>query len=111
MLSLDELYAISLIERVGDQTLRKIISSGKTLPELLQLGNPGLRAMFSNEKSIEAFKGSFSLLQEKAGYELDDLRKKDISLVHYHDENYPVFYRLLDDYPVFLYCRGNRELL
>lgn len=111
MVSVTDLYALSLTEGIGDQTLRKIITTGKTLTELLKLGDEYIKKIISNQKSIDALKNNFLSAQSRADADLEGFRNMGIEIIDYFHPSYPDSYRLLEDYPIFLYCKGNVNLL
>jgi hypothetical protein len=55
MISLSELYALSLLEGVGDQTLRKIVAQQLTIADL-QHESASLKKFIHNSKAQELFK-------------------------------------------------------
>lgn len=111
MISLTDLYAISYLEGVGEQTLRKVIKSGLTISDLFIQDSASLKKIFHTQKFGESFRDAFYYCQEKAIKELESLNDQSISVIHYFNDYYPAQLKLLEDFPIFLFCKGNLSLL
>lgn len=110
MIPLVDLYAISLIEGVGEGTLRKIISNEFSVRDLRN-GGASIENLFHKRNSYELFLKDYEQYQEKAFQQISYFQDQGIEVIHCLSEAYPPNLRLLEDFPLFLYCRGNLELL
>jgi DNA processing protein len=115
----NQFLAFSKIKGLGPKALKEIITyfkaknltnifdtdldmflSGVTLPNKLK---DAIRIYISN--------GTYKQFLIEADNDLNLCFEKSIKVVSYYDENYPKYLKLLDDAPIFLYCKGNLELL
>ncbi|UEG50316.1 DNA-protecting protein DprA [Ferruginibacter lapsinanis] len=111
MISIVELLAISSIAGIGDQTLRRIIKSNLSIRELKNIDNTSLSQIFNNQKSLEGFLEQYENARESAEDNLMSFETQGIQVLHYYSEDYPPLLRLIDDFPIFLFCKGNTKLL
>jgi len=109
-----ELLAFSKLPGVGSSTVREMVVSNLDLNELRKYEKDKAIKLFKGSKKEEAyieFQENFSHYVDQAQYELDRYSANDIQVVSFMDEKYPKLYRLLNDFPIFLYAKGNLKLL
>lgn len=106
----DDLLALSLIHGVGDKTLKKAIPFSSA-NDLLSLSEDELIDIFPNRKTAELFINNFSDYKLQADTMHKDLLSQGAYVLHCENSKYPQKLLLSKDYPVFLYCVGNLELL
>src|SRR5688500_12251726 len=111
MFSSRDLLALQMLDGVGDQTLRKLISSQTNASELESMTDSELRSVFSTDKGLKSFKEDFLSSLEKADYELEKFYDSNIEVVAFGDARYSKNLALIEDFPIFLYCIGNVNLL
>ena len=111
MISLINLYALQSLEGVGDTTIRKIISSKLAIGDLMDFTQNELRKYFSTEKAVDSFRNNFYNAQNGAEYEIEKYKANGIDIIHYFDNYYPKNLSRIEDFPIFLYCVGNKNLL
>ena len=111
MISLIDLLAFHSIPGVGDQTIRKIIRLNLTTKDITKLNDSSLSKIFTSQKSLQIFKENFQGAQENAEYEVEKYASQGIEVIHYFHDSYSPTLALLEDFPLFLFCRGNVQLL
>ena len=109
----DDIYALSLIPGIGNESLKKLVNSGSTLTNLISYPEDKLRLLVKGIRasSILALKNEMPAFQDEARARLSNYERRGIQLISYWDKNYPPFFKLIDDAPVFLYAKGNLKLL
>ena len=106
-----ELYALQSLEGIGDQSLRKIISKGYTINELLNLRDEDLKKVLPSKITNEFLNECYYGALDRAGNDFERFERANIFVVSFHHNYYPPNLRLLEDFPILLYCIGNKELL
>ena len=106
----DDLLALSLIQGVGDKTLKKAISYSSA-NELLSMSEDELSDIFPNRKTALIFAESFDAYRAKANEMHDSMSSHNAYILHCENSKYPQKLLSYPDYPVFLYCKGNLDLL
>jgi len=109
----DDIYALSLIPGIGNESLKKLVNSESSLSELISSPEDKLRLLVKGIRatSILALKNEMTAYQDEAKNRLSNYERRGIELISYWDENYPAYFKLIDDAPVFLYAKGNLKLL
>lgn len=110
----EDIYALSLIKGIGNKSLLQIIKTCETIDELTSMGEEALKKMIKGKGAFEAtqeLQNNFDSYREKAEYELDKFSENNIKVISYTDHLYPDLYKKISTPPVFLYCKGNLELL
>lgn len=106
----DDLLALSLIHGVGDKTLKKAIPFS-CANELLTMSEDELIDIFPNRKTLELFTANFSEYKKQADTMYKELGSRGTYILHCENSKYPQKLLTNPDYPVFLYCTGNTDLL
>jgi len=109
-----DLYTLKLIPGIGDTTLRKIIDSRKSIRELVDADEEELKTLIARNRAsvaIHALKEELDHFQEKAVSDIDAMHECGIEMLTSESEQYPQYFHLIKDKPLFLYCRGNLDLL
>ncbi len=109
-----DIFALSLVNGIGKKSLFNIISSGLSISELISLDENELGNYIKGSGKVNAINSihdEFERNQEKAEREITNLNEIDIQLITYSDSDYPHLYKSIPDPPIFLYIKGNKELL
>lgn len=106
----DDLLALSLIQGVGDKTLKKAIPYSNA-NDLLSMSEDELTEIFPNRKTVSLFADKFDEYKSKAKELHKSLLSDDTYILHCENSKYPQKLLSCPDYPVFLFCKGNLELL
>lgn len=113
MLSLQEnIYWIwiSRLQKIGTKTLQKLLKKYNTLENIYKLTKKELMTdKIIEEKLIEI------ILNEEYRNNLDKyieyMEKQKINIITVNDKEYPEKLKQINDYPMYLYAKGNLELL
>lgn len=114
-----QFLAFSKIKGLGPKALKEIITYFKT-KSLTDIFDTDLNMFLSCINLPSKLKDTIRICMSNGSYEQylleseNDLNlcfEKNIKVVSYYDEKYPKYLKLLDDAPMFLYCKGNIELL
>lgn len=115
----NQLIALSKIKGLGPKSLKEIINSLK-ITHIKNIFESDIDLFFNSLKITTKLKESIRVSisngqLEKYLAEAEEeeflCREKNIVMISYYDDNYPKYLRLLDDAPMFLYCKGNIDLL
>lgn len=109
-----EIFALQSIPGLGAKSLLNIINSGQSFSELTASSAEELKQYIKGNKAkqvIEALQVDPDYFLEEADNSIRNLEHHGISLITYEDELYPPFLKLIKDWPVFIYAKGNLELL
>jgi len=109
-----DVFALSLIKGLGKKSLFNIINSGLSISELRSLDEDELGNYIKGPgkvNAISAIHNQFEFYQEKAESEIGNLNDNDIQLIAYTDDEFPFLYKKIPDPPIFLYVKGNHDLL
>jgi DNA processing protein len=109
-----DIFALSLIKGLGKKSLFNIISSGLSISELRSLDENELGNYIMGSGKVNAINSIHELFehyQEKAETEIGNLNDNDIQFIAFSDEEFPFLYKIIPDPPIFLYVKGNHELL
>lgn len=107
-------FALSIIKGLGKKSLFNIINSGYSISELISMDEEELGNYIKGSGKVNAINTiheQFEHYQEKAESEIGNLNDNDIQLIAYSDEEFPFLYKKIPDPPIFLYVKGNHELL
>lgn len=115
----NQFLAFSKIKGLGPKGLKKIITYFKVnnITNIFEtdlnifLNSVNLSNKIKDTIKISIYSGVFNQLVLEAKDDLNISYKKNIKVISYYDDNYPKYLKLLDDAPMFLYCKGNLELL
>ena len=115
----NQFLAFSKIKGLGPKALKEIITFFK-VKNIVDIFNTDLDLFLSGINLPNKLKDTIRMYMLNGIYEeflleadndLNFCFEKNIKVVSYYDENYPRYLKLLDDAPIFLYCKGNIELL
>lgn len=95
------------IAGVRESSIRKILKNFKNYDEIFKLD----RNILSRYIGIEDCNRVYQSLNIDLEKEIEKLKKMGISLLSIEDENYPVELKNISQPPLFLYYRGNIDLL
>ena len=108
------LLALKSIKGVGDKSILKILESGHPFNDLSGLDEEELGryigGRFKKDAIDEIINGSDGAL-DKAQEQFDFLADNEITAISILDNQYPSYYRLIHDFPVFLFTKGDFSLL
>ena len=111
MISKNDLFALSLIEGVGVKSIKNIIDAKLTIEDfdkdILALHIKGSKKKIAVESIINHFED----YRNKAELSLIELQNEGIELISFSDKEYPFLYSKIPNPPIFLYARGNLDLL
>ncbi len=106
----DDLLALSLIRGVGDKTLKKAIPYSSA-NELLTMSEDELSDIFPNRKTALTFAEDFDVYRVRAKEIHEKLTFQNAYILHCENSKYPQKLLSYPDHPVFLYCKGDLDLL
>ena len=107
----EDLFALSLVEGVGATSIQNILNAEISISDF---DEETLSEHIKGPKKavgINAIVNNFSQYQEQAEHQINELESSDIHLICCTDSEYPYLYRNIAKPPIFLYARGNLELL
>lgn len=110
MLSTSDIIALKSLQGIGDQTIRKIIKSNKSVADLQYSSSSELKQIFRNENDVLTIKNNFSSAKESAEYELEKYADQSIFVISYFDNQYPKNLANIEDFPILLFCKGDLSL-
>ncbi len=109
-----DIFTLNLIKGIGQKSLMNLVNSGFPIADLIAMDKDELGSYIKGsgkENAIDAIHNHYSDQQENAERELDNLKKNEIDLITFWDDDYPFLYKEIKDPPIFLYCKGNTSLL
>jgi DNA processing protein len=109
-----EILALKLIPGIGTRSIINIINSGQTITDLISQPETELKRYIKGNQAqgaIQALKHHSDDFIDKASIQISNLESRGISIISYVDDIYPTFFKLIRDWPVFLYAKGNLNLL
>lgn len=113
MLSLQEnIYWIwiSRIPNVGNKTIQKLLNKYQTLEKVYKLTKEELISdKIIGEKLIEIITNK--KYKENLNKYIEYMEKQKINIITINDKEYPQKLKQINDYPVYLYTKGNIDLL
>ena len=111
MLSKNDLFALSLVEGVGAKSIKNIIDAKITQEDfdesILSVHIKGSK----KKQAIQSIVDHFEDYQNKAEHSLIELQNEGIQLIAFSDKEYPYLYSKIPNPPIFLYAKGNIDLL
>jgi len=115
----NQFLAFSKIKGLGPKALKEIISyiQAKNITNIFDtdldifLNSINIPIKLKDTIKMYMFNGVYRQFLIEADYDLNLCFEKNIKVVSYYNENYPKYLKLLDDAPIFLYCKGNIDLL
>ena len=110
------IYILSRVKGVGPATLNKLINAGYNSIEDLANGCNAeeLKKYIKGGNQVEAIESILDYADqhiELISIELDHLKDLSIEIFSKWDDQYPIGYTLIKDAPIFIYSKGNHELL
>ena len=114
MMNTAEILAIQLIPGIGNRSIINIIDSGQTMTDLISKSENDLKKYIKGNQSASAIhilKNHSDDFVDKASIQISNLESRGISLISYVDDIYPKFLKLIRNWPVFLYAKGNLDIL
>lgn len=106
----EELVALSLIDGVGEKTLKNL-DKFDSIEDIKKLPDSELKKCFANAVSERLFREKTDIYRKKAEYCVKILEKSDAKIIKNTSPQYPQRMLNTEKSPVFIYCRGNTELL
>ena len=109
-----DIFALNLIKGLGKKSLFNIITSNYSIDDLVSMDDIELGQFIKGAgkyKAIDAISNHFDHYKEKSESEISNLQEDNIQLITYSDDIYPALYRKISDPPIFLYTKGNIDLL
>lgn len=103
-----------MIPGLGNRALTNILSSRHSFDDLVSCSKEELSALIKGSKARQAIETLISEavhFLEKANAEINRLEAKGISVISINDEQYPHLLKLINDAPVFIFAKGNLNLL
>lgn len=101
---------LSRLPRIGTKTIEKLLVKYETLEEVYKLD---IKELMKNDKIGE--KLAQIIVSEEYRKNLDKyiqfMEKKKIKIITINDKEYPEKLRIINDHPMYLYAKGNLELL
>ena len=109
------LFALSNIKGIGPKAIEKILDSGLEIHQFRNLGHEKLgeyiRGGKNKEGAIDQLVDNFDQCFDRAEYDLSTYSDKSITVLSRYDDNFPELYKLIADPPLFIYIKGNLDLL
>jgi len=109
-----EIFALKLIPGLGNKSLLNLFNADLSFAMLLQLPAEDLYQYIKGSRAkeaVQALKTESDYFLGKAAEAIRDIEAQKISIIGLGDEMYPPLFRLLKDRPLFIYARGNLDLL
>lgn len=106
----DDLLTFSFIEGVGEKTLKKL-HSVEDVSILFELDDKELAEYLPYKKTIAEFRKKYYDYKEKAYSFHRQLAADGALIISIDNSIYPERLLASESFPVFLYCRGNTELV
>lgn len=101
---------ISRIPKVGTKTLQKLLNKYETLEKIYKLTkNELITDKIIGEKLIETILNKE--YRENLDKYIEYMEKEKINLITINDREYPKKLKQINDYPMYLYVKGNIDLL
>ncbi len=111
MLSKNDLFALSLIDGVGAKSIKNIIDANISCEDFDE-STLSVHIKGSKKKqAVESIINHFEDFQNKAELSLIELQNEGIELIAFSDKEYPFLYSKIPNPPIFLYAKGNIDLL
>ena len=115
----NQFLAFSKIKGLGPKALKEIITyfKAKNITNIFEtdldmfLSGINLPNKLKDTIKMNISNGKFNQFIIEADNDLNLCFEKNIKVISYYNENYPKYLKLLDDAPMFLYCKGNIDLL
>jgi DNA processing protein len=115
----NQFLAFSKIKGLGPKALKEIITyfKAKNITNIFEtdldmfLSGINLPNKLKDTIKMNISNGTFNQFIIEADNDLNLCFEKNIKVISYYNENYPKYLKLLDDAPMFLYCKGNIDLL
>lgn len=100
---------VSRLPRVGTKTIEKLLNKYGSLEEIYKISKEELMTNKIGENIVQ------TILSEEYRKNLDKyikyMEKENINIITIHDKEYPEKLKTINDYPMYLYTKGNVELL
>ncbi len=106
----DDLLTFSFIEGIGERTLKKLrfVESANSLSDM---DDKELSAYLPYKKTIHEFRTRYDYYKEKMHLFRQQLAADGALIITVDNSIYPERLLTYDSFPVFLYCRGNINLI
>ena len=111
MLTKNEIFALSLISGVGNKSIQNIIDSEISSSDFDENSLSNLIKGAKKKDAIYNILNNFDNYLDQAELSLINLQNDDIQLISCLDKEYPTYYLQIPNKPVFIYAKGNLELL
>jgi DNA processing protein len=113
-----EIFALTLIPHIGTKTIRKLVDLmiEREISFIQDINIDHFITGIKNGRTKNALKENlvgknFQLFLEKAHQEIERIERKGVHIVSIYEKVYPQCLRLTQSAPIFLYCKGNLDLL
>lgn len=109
-----EMLALLWVEGVGTRSLINLINSKLNFEQIIGSSREELKKFIKGsraESAIRVIHESGNDLLTRAQSKIREYQESGIHLLSYWDERYPTLLRQVPDAPLFLYAKGNIELL
>jgi DNA processing protein len=114
MIKRDELFAMSLIKGIGNVAISRLLKISDNVNTIRNLSDDELSKSIKGRYKREAinnFKTNFENYLSDAEYKIEAMLEAGISIISKFDDNYPELYNKITDPPLFIYVKGNKDLL
>lgn len=102
------ILALSLTKGINRKTIHNLYNNIKSIHDINEIIH-----YFNKTKSkvISFDKNEFIKNLDLAKNKINEAKTKNIKILNFLDENFPVRFNLIADFPVLIYVKGNMELL
>jgi len=111
MLTKNEIFALSLVDGVGSKSIQNIINANISINDFDV--NTLTQAIKGPKKkiAIDQILNNFEKFVDMAELSIINLRDENINLISCLDSEYPKSFSNIHDKPIFLFAKGNLDLL
>ncbi|MBT6048133.1 MAG: DNA-protecting protein DprA [Candidatus Scalindua sp.] len=114
MINHEELFAMSLIKGIGRVAIKHLLRQYDDIESIRSMSDDELSKQIKGRYKAEAInnlKTNFEKFLLDAEHKIEAMTETGISVISIFDDNYPELYKQLTDKPLFLYVKGNTNLL
>jgi DNA processing protein len=114
MIKREELFAISQIKGIGKVAINRLLKISNDVDSIRNLSNDELSKCIKGRFKTEAInnlKTNFENYLSDAEYKIESMSETGIQVISRFDDIYPELYKQITDPPLFIYVKGNKELL
>ena len=113
-MKISELYAFKLIKGIGDKSLLNLIKLNQSVENIRSMDSEVLGEYIKGSGKVSAIReitNNYDYYQENANKKLKEYEQLGIQVLSYTDSQYPILYKNISKPPIFLFTKGNIELL